>query len=210
MTIEQIKELTNKYIRATKIKSSEIRNREQALTIYLTKLRRALTNEDLAKMYNISVDNVKNCVKKIRKELYENMVKQKLGLKNMSSEMLASHNCPMVNALHCRAPGSISIMADGTYIYIQKSADNDFQWKTFSVQKGRHLVKPMILICSDGYIIDGFGPYEATKNDATIMTEILEKEKDQFERLLKHGDVMIVDRGISRCESSFRTTRLRS
>ena len=194
-TIEQIKELTNKYIRATKIKSSEIRNREQALTIYLTKLRRALTNEDLAKMYNISVDNVKNCVKKIRKELYENMVKQKLGLKNMSREMLASHNCPMVNALHCRAPGSISIMADGTYIYIQKSADNDFQWKTFSVQKGRHLVKPMILICSDGYIIDGFGPYEATKNDATIMTEILEKEKDQFERLFKDGDVMIVDRG---------------
>ena len=132
-TIEQIKELTNKYIRATKIKSSEIRNREQALTIYLTKLRRALTNEDLAKMYNISVDNVKNCVKKIRKELYENMVKQKLGLKNMSREMLASHNCPMVNALHCRVPGYISIMADGTYIYIQKSADNDFQWKTFSV-----------------------------------------------------------------------------
>ena len=100
-TIEQIKELTNKYIRATKIKSSEIRNREQALTIYLTKLRRALTNEDLAKMYNISVDNVKNCVKKIRKELYENMVKQKLGLKNMPREMLASHNCPMINALHC-------------------------------------------------------------------------------------------------------------
>ena len=194
-TTEQIKELTNKYIRTTKIKSSEIRNREQAVIIYLTKLRRALTNQELAKIYNISLNNIKNCVKKVREELYENMVKQKLGLNNMSREVLASHNSPMVNALHCQTPGSVSIMADGTYIYIQKSADNEFQWKTFSVQKGRHLVKPMILICSDGYIIDGFGPYEATKNDATIMTEILEKEKDQFERLFRHGDVVIVDRG---------------
>ena len=63
---EQIGKITEKYIGLTKIKPSEIRDGEQAVSIYLTKLRRVLTNEDLALMYSISLSNPKNCVKKVR------------------------------------------------------------------------------------------------------------------------------------------------
>jgi hypothetical protein len=65
----------------------------------------------------------------------------------------------------------------GTYCYIQKSFNNEFQRKSYSVQKGRHLVKPFVLCTTDGQIVDIYGLYEATKNDATILLDILKKDK---------------------------------
>ena len=34
---------------------------------------------------------------------------------------------------------------DGTYIYIQKSSNNEMQRRTYSFHKHKHLVKPMII-----------------------------------------------------------------
>jgi len=51
------------------------------------------------------------------------------------------------------------IICDGTYCYIQKSANNLIQRLTYSVQKGRPLVKPFVICTTDGFIIDIFGFY---------------------------------------------------
>ena len=52
------------------------------------------------------------------------------------------------------------------------------------MHKGKHLVKPIMLICSDGYIIDDFGSYNAAENNATI-EELFETKKALFWQTLQ-------------------------
>ena len=59
------------------------------------------------------------------------------------------------------------------------------------MHKGKHLVKQIMLICSDGYIIDDFRPYNAAKNNATIK-ELFETEKLYFDKLFKVSHVLAV------------------
>ena len=166
---QQIDDLARQYL--TNIKCTETRSKEMALLVYLTKLKQGKTNTQLATQFNIERANITKCVKAVRECLFNNLVETKFGLKHMTRDVLSSHTSEFVKTLHCITPGSVAVMADGTYIYIEKSANNEFQRKTFSVQKGRHLIKPMVLICSDGYIIDIMGVHEATKNDAIIIKE---------------------------------------
>ena len=64
-------------------------------------------------------------------------------------------------------------ICDGTYCYCQKSINNAIQRLLYSVQKGRHLVKPSIICAANGYIIDVYGPYPATLNYAPTSRIIL-------------------------------------
>jgi len=48
-----------------------------------------------------------------------------------------------------------------------------------------------LIVAPDGYIIDVFGPYKGTVNDAAIMKQVSE----QVRSVLGEGDVVLVDRG---------------
>ena len=65
---------------------------------------------------------------------------------------------------------------------------------SYCVQKKSCLVKPFLICTADGYIIDIYGLYPATWNDARISTEIMEKDLD-LRKLLLEGDIFILDRG---------------
>ena len=54
---------------------------------------------------------------------------------------------------------SVITIWDGTYVYIQKSANYSFQKATYSMHKGGNLVKMMMVVSTTGYIIETFGPY---------------------------------------------------
>jgi hypothetical protein len=86
----------------------------------------------------------------------------------------------------------------GTYIYTEKSgADFDFQQLSYSGQKKRNLVKPLLVVATDGHIIDIIGPYTGRCNDASILQHALEKKEDK-EKLLDflNGNACVVaDRG---------------
>ena len=62
------------------------------------------------------------------------------------------------------------------------------------MQKGRCLVKPFIICAFDGYIVDIYGLYPATWNDARILKHILETDSDLV-KLFKKEDILILDRG---------------
>lgn len=83
------------------------------------------------------------------------------------------------------------------------------QRKTFSVQKNCHLVKPMVICASDGYIVDVFGPYPAKDNDATILRDIMKTEKDldgrYFRDVFHEGDLVLLDRGFRDVAVELRT-----
>ena len=71
----------------------------------------------------------------------------------------------------------LSIVADGTYIYCEKSKNNTMQKELYSLHKYRHLVKPFVVCATNGLIVDVFGPYSARVNDAKIMMRVIKKMK---------------------------------
>lgn len=55
-------------------------------------------------------------------------------------------------------------------------------------------MKPFIIVCTDGYIINVLGPYPATTSDATIMKTEFQDGKPLRE-YFQRGDAFILDRG---------------
>lgn len=58
------------------------------------------------------------------------------------------------------------------------------------------------MICtSDGTIVDIYGFYAATINDATIMEDVLSKDKE-LRDIFQPDDILIADRGFRDCLKS--------
>ncbi len=126
-----------------------------------------------------------------------------MGANRTSREDWLNHNTIQANELFLKNDDQFLIIADGTYCYIQKSANHAFQRETYSGQKKRNLVKPFLVCASDGTIIDIYGPFSATVNDAKIMNQVLSSDKNLRE-LLKEDDVLIADRGFRDCRKSIK------
>ena len=117
-----------------------------------------------------------------------------LGASHLKRDEWVGHNTPLVNELFDLQNNEFVSCSDATYSYCQKSFNNSLQRDTWSSQKKRHLVKPFVICATDGYIIDVYGPYIAKDNDATILRELMCKNKELRE-LHKPKDLMILDRG---------------
>lgn len=89
------------------------------------------------------------------------------------------------------------LVLDGTYVYVQKSSDYEFQRKVYSSHKNRSLVKPMMVVGTDGYILSAIGPYFADyyNSDAKIVKNMFENNTENMKEWLQESDVLIVDRG---------------
>ena len=98
--------------------------------------------------------------------------------------------------LHDFEDDSLAIIADGTYTRLEKSANNEFQYSSYSSQKLDNLIKPFILCCADGYFIDCYGPFQANFNDAGILKYILETDEDLQKILYPSNKItFFLDRG---------------
>ena len=105
------------------------------------------------------------------------------------------------------------LLIDGTYIYIEKSGKYAFQRKSYSVYKGRPLVKPMLIVASDGYIIDILGPYLANgkNNDAAILNKHLSKKQcNNILNWSQSNDVLVLERGFQDSLDLIDSLNLRS
>ena len=94
--------------------------------------------------------------------------------------------------MHSSTGDHVILIFDGTYIFVEKSGNFSFQRATFSGHKHQNLIKPMLAVCPDGFIAAVWGGYPGSINDASIMSEILQKN---IWTNLQVGDVFIVDRG---------------
>ena len=115
-----------------------------------------------------------------------------VGCRNLSREFLLSRQSKLAKIL---IPESeLILICDCTYAYHQKSRNNLFQRKSYSMHKHANLCKPFTVCTTDGFILEMFGPYLGTSNDASIMRDLLTNNKD-FLSLLRKGDCFVVDRG---------------
>lgn len=192
LTKEQFKSLTKDMV---SLKKSPERSKEQALATYLFWMKTGLDFRTTASVFSLNhFQKVGHYCKQVRKALTKDFVPKYIGAAHLPREEWIKHNTDIVKELFTLNNQQFAIIADGTYCYCQKSSNNYFQRKSFSMQKKRHLVKPFVICSTDGLIVDIYGPYPATENDATIIQKVLDSDKD-LKRLLKARDHLILDRG---------------
>ncbi|XP_053391975.1 uncharacterized protein LOC128554692 [Mercenaria mercenaria] len=177
-----------------------VRSIKTTVGILLTKLRTGLANKLLSVMFKLKVSQIQRAVHSARCALLSHFVPYNLGFSHIThDEFCEKHTTSTASTLFKSSQNANEavIVLDGTYIYIQKSADYLFQRKSYSCHKNRPLVKPMMIVGSDGYILTVLGPYYANgnNNDANIMKHVFDVNDENISSWLRDDDIIIVDRG---------------
>ena len=108
---------------------------------------------------------------------------------------MVSKYCELAKEIFNAKESQLILVVDGTYCYCQKSSNNYFQRKTFSVQKKKHIwLNHFLFSTSNGKIVDVFGLHEATKNDTSIMNDVLLGDEN-LRKVLHPGDIILLDGG---------------
>ncbi|KAK3107904.1 hypothetical protein FSP39_024854 [Pinctada imbricata] len=181
------------------IRDTKNRSVRTCIAILLVKLRTGMSNRLLSTIFNMEKTSIRRAIKAAREEMEVNFIPHYLGFQHISREkIIEEHTRPLAQELF----GStlykpVILVIDGTYIYIQKSNNFQFQRKSYSMHKNRPLVKPMIIVSTSGYIVSVLGPYHANQknNDANILIHNILTNMEDIKHWIKEDDVLIVDRG---------------
>lgn len=170
------------------------RKSKTALGIFLSKIRTGESNERLGTFFHMVRSNLERLMKIARECLERDFVPRYLGFNHMTRQQIIERTLAVPGAVFGNS-GEAIIICDGTYMYIQKSANFSFQKITYSLQKHRNLLKPFLFVTCDGHIVDISGPHAAIENDASILNHHLSGVDRPLNWLLNPGDVFILDRG---------------
>ncbi|KAH0539991.1 hypothetical protein KQX54_010902 [Cotesia glomerata] len=196
LTKEQFQDLLG---RLKYLQEQEKRHLETALALYLGKLRTGESDERLTDIFAVgSRRTSERLMSKTRTALYLDCVPVYIGFDNSDRERILERSTVTARfdnsdrerilerstvtarkLFFNEGTNAAIVIWDGTYILIQKSNDYSFQRASYSQQKHRPLLKPMLYITPSGYIIDIFGPYPANQNDASIMKQILKSKPEE-------------------------------
>lgn len=180
------------------IRSTRARGSRTCLAILLMKLRTGLSHAVLSTLFGISRRTIGKAIDSARSALMKDFVPGHLGLEHMSREdFINMHTTDLAKNIFSAGDDVAILVADGTYMYIEKSCNYSFQRRTFSVHKGRPLVKPMMLVSTTGYILEVFGPYlaDGKNNDANILNSLLNQRRSALLDWLWPEDLLVLDRG---------------
>ncbi|CAF1231138.1 unnamed protein product [Rotaria magnacalcarata] len=134
----------------TTMRNFRLRSVLVALAIFLAKIRRALSNRVIACVFRLaSKRSVSRICHQVRVALMQDFVPYHVGFQHASREtILAQHQTTVATELLTNGRDQVVLITDGTYFFCQKSSNNEFQRRTYSQHKHRHLVKPMIITAS--------------------------------------------------------------
>jgi hypothetical protein len=141
-----------------------------------------------------SQQQISHYLGQIRKAILKDFVPHFLGA-NKGRSFFLKHNTTTITELYDLHNEELAIIVDATYCRLEKSANNEFQYKCWSQQKMDLLTKPFIICCGDGYFIDCYGPFQANQNDSTIFEYILENDLDLLQILEPNKTIVFLDRG---------------
>lgn len=173
---------------------------KQDLLLFLCKLHHGLSDDLLSIMFSYSSRQaVSMAFSNVRKSLMARFVPTYLGFRSITREQyIERHVTDFANILYNNEGADTAIIyIDGTYVYTPKSTNFQVLRQTYSVHKGRHLMKPVLLVAPDGYIVDIHGPYfaDGKNNDAKILIAELEDQDHPISQWLQRGDIFILDQG---------------
>ena len=181
------------------LRNTSTRSTRTCLAILFVKLRTGLSNNILTVLFSMKKHQIRRSIHAAKAAMMNEYVPVHLGFQHMSHEsFVAGHTTPLARSLFSPEDHDAAILIlDGTYIYIQKSAHYLFQRVSYSMHKHRPLVKMMVIVASDGYILSVLGPYRADgkSNDAMITKHIFMSNSENLKDWIAPNDVCVVDRG---------------
>jgi len=146
------------------------------------KLRTGLSLSVLSTLFALQKKRVSRAIAAARTALLSMFVPNFLGTNHISREdFITKHTRTMAKTLFAGGEDVCILVADGTYMYIEKSSNYKFQRQIFSLHKERLLVKLMILVSST-YILKVYEPYfaDGKNNDANILTSIMRSDASRL------------------------------
>jgi hypothetical protein len=171
------------------------RTKEQLIAIYRYWLRKGIDQSSLAMFKNTtSQQQISHYLSQIRIAINKDFVPFYLGA-TKGRDFFLQHNNDCTKELFQLRDTDLAIFVDGTYAKLEKSSNNQFQYNCWSQQKMDLLIKPFLITCSDGYIIDCYGPFQANTNDAKILQYILDTDENLMAILKPNETYVIMDRG---------------
>ena len=164
---------------------------ENAMLLFWAKLKSNISWPQLSSLIGVSKSSVSRIFHTVTSVLHKIVMPRFLGSAHISREVAKTHNTIFTRLFY---GNKVTIILDGTYIYIQKSNEHQLQRSSYSGQKKRNLVKFMSVVFPDGYVLDTIGPFYGTDNDAKITKKIIDTISD-LRTWLNEEDIFIVDRG---------------
>lgn len=170
---------------------------EVALYMYLMKMRTGLPSDDIGRFFSVTRVTVERQLSKVRAAMNSDFVFENVNYVRSRDELLASNTDMGRGIFRTVEEDKLPLVCDGTYIYVNKSSNHEFQKKTYTSKKKRNFLKIMMYVTCNGTIVYAFGPYPASQNDATILKSIFEETdaSDHFQ----NQDVLLLDRGFRNC-----------
>ncbi len=142
------------------LKPSTNRTPRNALAIFLMKLRLGISQRLIGFLFNLPQKKVSSTIARVSDLLFRHFVPKHLGFFHKTrEEFIESHDSEFVRKLYNAPEGSVIVILDGTYLYVQKSGDHKLQKGTFCLPKGRNLVKIMMVVTATGYIVEASGNF---------------------------------------------------
>lgn len=171
------------------------------LLLFLCKLRQGLSDEFLSVMFGYPTrQSASLAVTTVKQSLMQRFVPTNIGFDAITREQyIERHVTEFSNILYNSEPDIPRVIAviDGTYSYIHKSTNFRTLRQSFCRHKGRHLVKPALIVAPDGYILEIQGPYfsDSRNNDAAMLQHAFETDMERMNRWFQEGDILVLDRG---------------
>ena len=178
------------------IRNTKERKKEELIAIYRYWLTRGLLQGTIAKLkIGCNQRKISHYLQQIRDAIVRDFVPHFLGA-DRPREFYLQRNNASINELFQLNGETVCVIVDGTYTRTQKSRNNKFQYESFSKYKGTNLLKPFIMACPDGWIVDCYGPWKAAEPEASIMRYVLETDPHVQNILLPDKTIVFLDRGL--------------
>jgi hypothetical protein len=115
--------------------------------VFLAKMRLGTSNIVLATIFHIkSKRAISMIIHEVSRALMEEFAPKYIGYEHISREHVLRHyQTAIATELMAKRKDQVILVMGGTYLFVQKSSDNEFQRQSFSMHKHRNLVKPMII-----------------------------------------------------------------
>lgn len=128
------------------MRDSYIRSIRAALALFLVKMRLGLSNRILSSLFHLDSKRiVSRIIHSVAEALLKDFVPSHLGFQHIDRETVLHHHQTLISTqLMTNHDDQVIIIMDGTYLFVQKSNNNRFQRRSFSMHKHRNLIKPMI------------------------------------------------------------------
>ena len=180
--------------------------KHKILGVYLTYLYSGFTQQQISATFSIPQTTVSHYIDVGRQALHQ-FVSNNMGLREFTRRILVENRTRNVETLYQLSGTDVAVtVRDATYLYLPKSSNFRFQSATYSSNKARNLMKPMVAVTPNGMIVDVFGPdslWKASISDGEILKQIMGLQ--DFKELFKPGDIFVVDRGFRCAKEAFQS-----